>query len=210
MIDAAHVTAREKSLATRRFRSFSTLLSEARPQTNLREQAIELLRGAADKASNLVKYEVRTRIEKQRNRLKMRLLRLCLDHGLPRPTFVHDIPVRVVLRFAEKEYVIPQPYTGEIALLRATKKDRMFEGTLIDDTPYVDLFVDPMMAWQDKAAGIDVHDLPGGHSSMLMEPYVQTLAVKFQDYLDRALDAIQVGPEAEKANRKTTPADRAA
>ena len=207
MLDAAHVTAREKSLATRRLKSFSASMGETAGRKGLPDRVVELARGVLSKATNLVKYEVRSRVEKRRNRLKMQLFRLCLDHDLPLPRFVEDIPVRVVLRFAEKEYVIPTPYDEEVALFRATKKDSMFDGTLIDDTPYVDLFVDPLMEWGDKVARIALYDMPGGHSSMLVEPHVQELAVKFQNYLDRALQASPpASARVEKTELKYAPA----
>jgi len=42
-------------------------------------------------------------------------------------------------------------------------------------------------------ARIALYDMPGGHSSMLVEPHVQELAVKFQSYLNRAVQASSPG-----------------
>jgi thioesterase domain-containing protein len=210
LIDAAHVTARGKSLGARRLRSFSGVIETGRGPGGDRRQMRQLVGRALEKVSNLIRYEIRTRIEGRRNRLKMRLFRFCLDRDLPLPPVVRDIPVRVVLRFAEKEYLVPAPYLGEVALFRATHRDDAFDGTLIDDTPYVDLFVDPLLGWKDKVGRLEVHDLSGGHSSMLMEPNVETLALKFGDYLDRGLGAVQSRTDVERIDQRHAPTEHAA
>ena len=188
LIDAAHVTAHEKSLATRRFKRFSAAVTQPGMQASLPRQLLDRVRKAAGKATNLLRYEIRTRVERRRQRLRMQIYRFCLDHQLPLPELTNDIPVRVVLRFAEKEYVTPAVrYPGEVALFKATRKDPMFDGTLIDDTPYTDMFVDPQLEWEDKVERLDARDMPGGHSSMLIPPYVEGLAAQFQAYIDGAL-----------------------
>jgi thioesterase domain-containing protein len=87
--------------------------------------------------------------------------------------------------------VIPKrPYPGEVVLFRATKKDACFDGTVIDDTPYIDLFQDPELGWRDKAGTVHVHDVPGGHSSMLQEPHVKDMAELIQRHIDENLDKL--------------------
>jgi thioesterase domain-containing protein len=121
----------------------------------------------------------------------MRLYRLYLDHGWELPSLLAHIPVRVVLRFAEKEYVVPEPYDGEVLLFRATQKSSAFDGTLIDDTPYVDLFQDRHLGWEGRTTqGFIPFDIPAGHSSMLQEPHVGRIAESIQSYLDRSLSRL--------------------
>lgn len=184
LIDVAHVKARPRSLTVRRVSRFTAALKHddgASPA----ERALRLLRQSAKKLGNVVGYEVRSRLLKARNQARMRLFRAYLDHGWELPAFLADIPVRVVLRFAEKEYVVPEPYDGEVLLFRATQKSSTFDGTLIDDTPYVELFEDRHLGWEGKTTrGFIPFDIPAGHSSMLQEPHVNHIAEAMQRYID--------------------------
>jgi thioesterase domain-containing protein len=45
----------------------------------------------------------------------------------------------------------------------------------------------PHYGWNDLAAGgVEVHDVPGTHNSMVQEPHVRALAEKLEQCLDRA------------------------
>jgi thioesterase domain-containing protein len=187
IIDAAHVKAAPKSLTVRRMNSFFAALKEGQnPSTAL--GILRFLPAAARKIRNVVSYEMRSRFVKAQNQVKMRLFRAYLDRGWQLPAFLADIPVRVVLRFAEKEYVVPAPYDGEVLLFRATQKSSAFDGTLIDDTPYIDLFEDEHLGWEGKTTrGFIPFDIPAGHSSMLQEPHVDRIAEAMQRYIDVAI-----------------------
>ncbi len=184
LIDVAHVTLPPKSSTKTRLKRFGSSLGGApgRGRSARALQAIQLLR---KKGGNVILHEFRSKTERVKNDFKMRILRFCLDRGLALPKIARDIPVRVALRFAEREYVMPSPYPGPIVLLRATVKDAAFDGTLIDDTPYVDQFDDPRLGWRGKSETLHVHDVPGGHSSMLQEPNVGEVARILTLYMNR-------------------------
>jgi thioesterase domain-containing protein len=195
LIDAAHVKATPRSLTvTRLGRASASVRGGAANEVDGRATrsptALERILPAAKvlgrKTRNLIAYELRTRSKTTRNAVKVAALRYHLDRGLPLPRALEKIPVSVILRSAEREYVVPQPYPGEVVLFRATRKDRSFDGTLVDDTPYVDLFREPLLGWQGRARRLLVHDNPGGHSSMLQEPNVGQLAERIQSYIDLA------------------------
>lgn len=187
LIDVAHVKARPRSLAAKRLRRLSSLLGQ-RGHASTSERVARLLRQSSHKLRNLIGYELRSRYVRARNQTQMRLFRMYLDRGWELPPFLADIPVNVVLRFAEKEYVVPEPYEGEVLLFRATKKSNAFDGTPIDDTPYVELFEDKHLGWQGKTTrGFIPFDIPAGHSSMLQEPHVGRIAEAMQAYIDTAL-----------------------
>jgi thioesterase domain-containing protein len=193
LIDVAHVLAVPKSLTTVRLNRFSSVLKNSADAPR-KDRTRRLLRESSRKIQNVLVYELRSRVEKARNQMKVRLLRAYLDMGWDLPPRLADIPVRVVLRFAEKEYVLPEPYDGQVLLFRATQKSAAFEGTRIDDTPYIDLFEDPHLGWQGKATGgIIPFDIAAGHSSMLQEPHVGGIASAMQSYIDAALgDVVRV------------------
>ncbi len=175
LIDVAHVTLPPKSVAKRRAKRLGSALREGTTGV-LPVRALGVVVTIGRRLFNLVKYELTSRTGRAWARIKMRLFRFHLDRGISLPDYLANIPVRVVLRFAEREYVIPEPYRGSVTLIRATKKDPSFDGTPVDDTPYVDLFDDPMLGWAGKTTpAVTVYDVPGGHSSMLQDPHVAGL-----------------------------------
>jgi amino acid adenylation domain-containing protein len=191
LIDVAHVTTPGKSVAARRFDRFGQAFTKNQQEQRFGTRLAGILSTTTKKARNVLVYETRSRYRKLRNNTKMRLFRVFLDNKLELPDFLKHLTVTIVLRFAEKEYVIPKrPYPGEVVLFRATKKDACFDGTVIDDTPYIDLFQDPELGWRDKAGTVHVHDVPGGHSSMLQEPHVKDMAELIQRHIDENLDKL--------------------
>ena len=56
------------------------------------------------------------------------------------------------------------------------------------DQPYVERYADPLLGWGPRTTGgLEAIDVPGGHSSMLQEPHVRTLAASLQRRIDEAL-----------------------
>jgi thioesterase domain-containing protein len=89
--------------------------------------------------------------------------------------------VRTVYLFAEENYMPAGLFDGNLALFRATHG----EG---NDEPYIERYEDPLLGWGRRAIReVVVHDVPGGHSSMLQEPNVQVLAEQLQMAIDNAL-----------------------
>lgn len=192
LIDVAHVKTPAKSVTVRRINRLNAALNEVRQEQRFGARLAGILRAATKKARNVIVYEAVTRARKFRNNTKMRLFRFYLDHQLELPDFLKHLTVTIVLRFAEREYVIPkEPYPGEVVLFRATRSDPCLEGTVIDDTPYVELFEDPELGWRDKVHTLHVHDVPGGHSSMLQEPYVKVMADLVQRHIDESLSKLE-------------------
>jgi len=58
---------------------------------------------------------------------------------------------------------LPEPYTGPITLFRAKDEELRSINTRLHE-------------WQKLATHIDVHLVPGNHTSMIEEPYVKDLA----------------------------------
>jgi len=187
LIDVAHVRARPRGLTAQRLRRYSTAFKNEQGASPA-DRLAALVRLTSHKVANLVRYEASSRYQHLHNHVRMRLFRVFLDRGWRLPAFLANIPVDVVLRFAEKEYVEPEPYPGEVLLFRATRKSDALAGTLIDDTPYVDLFQDRHLGWEGKTTrGFIPIDIPAGHSSMLQEPHVGRIAEAMQAYIDAAI-----------------------
>ncbi len=178
LLDAAHVHATPRSRAVARASSLRRALqSETRRSSRISlAQAQNLARLVWMKGRNTVRYEIGTRLTRQKNRARMQLFRFCLDRNLQIPEALRGIPVQVILRFAEREYVQREPYRGPVILVRATQKSPIFDGTPIDDTPYVDNFLSPLLGWEGCLTQLSVFDAPGGHSSMLQDANVDFVA----------------------------------
>ncbi|PZN93824.1 MAG: hypothetical protein DCF31_11405 [Alphaproteobacteria bacterium] len=79
---------------------------------------------------------------------------------------------------------------GDVVLFKATKGD----GS-IDDMPFGEQFSDVAMGWGKRVADVvNVIDVPGGHSSALQPPHVDTLARALQERIDAALRKVPADP----------------
>jgi amino acid adenylation domain-containing protein len=71
-----------------------------------------------------------------------------------------------------------QPYAGRIALMRAM--NRGLESPAIRE--------DPALGWERFAAGgLEIHDVPGDHESMLSELHVRAVAEKIEAMISKAV-----------------------
>jgi len=70
----------------------------------------------------------------------------------------------------------PQIYPGRLVLLRAVENPR-----------------DPFKRWGGMGAeGLEIHEIPGNHDTMIREPLVQEVAAKLNQVLRRAQAALMV------------------
>ena len=138
------------------------------------------------KVFNLVRYEITTKSKKLTDNLRIKLLRYCCDRAHTIPKLCQNIPLRSIYIYAENDYAQEKSsvYQGQLTLWRATEKLDL-ENLAIDDTPATFEVKDPLLGWGKQATqGIATHDIPGGHSSMLQNPNVQTMAQQLQTYID--------------------------
>jgi FkbH-like protein len=194
LLDAADVAAPPKTwrLAGQRIQRFSSVFHQ-QERTRFDRRVLSACTKALKKARNLSTYLVRQRSKELRDAIKLRLFRFYLDRGVRLPRSLEQIPVRTVYLFAEKSYQPQGQYDGELVLLRATRG----EGP---DEPYVERYLDPLLGWGQRATqGVCAHDVPGGHSSMLQEPNVRTLAEQLQASIDLVLR--RKGPHDHQAHR---------
>jgi thioesterase domain-containing protein len=89
--------------------------------------------------------------------------------GTPWPAFLPGLSVRDIYDSAEARYAPRTLSDAGVVLIRA----RFGEG---DDTPYREIYADEAFGWDLVAPGIELLDVEGGHSSMLQEPFVESLA----------------------------------
>ena len=83
-------------------------------------------------------------------------------------------PLLMALDEAARDYV-PQVYSGRAILFRASEQPPVEWGR-----------TDPQLGWGSLVAGgLEIHEVPGNHGSILSEPYVRVIAEKLQACLDR-------------------------
>jgi thioesterase domain-containing protein/acyl carrier protein len=199
LIDAADVEAEEKAgyIASQRRDSFSKVFRDSQQMQAFQRGAF-ILNQVNKKVTNVISYEIQKRYKTLRDRAQLQVFRYCLDRQLPFPYWLQVIPVRSMLVWAQEQYVPDTVLQGDVVLFRATNKSPTFDGTSIDDTPYVELYADPLLGWQRRVtADVKVYDVPGGHSSMLQEPNVSVMAEVIQTHWDSAhASARALKPEA--------------
>jgi thioesterase domain-containing protein len=181
LFDSADVAAQPRAWhrAGQRFRSFSTTFRHDQA-VRFDRRVWSIVTKGARKVKNLISYLAGEQLEKFRDRLRMRLYRFHLDRGWSLPRALERIPVRTVYLFAEQDYRPDGPFKGALVLFRATRG----EGP---DEPFLERYLDPFLGWGRRATcGVQAYDVPGGHSSMLQEPHVRTLA----EFVQRSIDDV--------------------
>jgi FkbH-like protein len=109
---------------------------------------------------------------------RFHLLRQLLARQTVWPPILPSLTTREIYECAEARYV-PKPQSGlTIALVRARSGEE-------DDTPYREIYADQTFGWGAVADNLTVIDVDGGHSSMLREPFVASLATALMPYVRR-------------------------
>lgn len=156
---------------------FSKAISQDQSRSLL--SVIRKLAIVAKKAGNLLRYETASWLQRRLDTAKLHLFRYYLDHQQSPPPWLQPLSVRQVYLFAEAEYAPTRKFEGPLLLFRATQG----EG---NDRPYQEMYHEPDLGWGQRITQtVCVHDVPGGHSSMLQQPHVQVLADILQTYVDR-------------------------
>jgi hypothetical protein len=106
------------------------------------------------------------------------ILRRLLRSGKPWPTWLPALTFHEIYVYAEACYV-PKKLRGcKVVLLRPRPGGAVTPGdgvSLIDDTPYAEIYADQTLGWRDVVDELTIVDVDGGHSSMLWEPHVHSL-----------------------------------
>jgi hypothetical protein len=172
IFDAAKPLARKRSgrLSKQWAQRFGEMFSGARKeQSKLTGRAWFLTKALSRKLASFTAWQVTSRMRQLTMRMRFRLLHSLLLRRAPWPAFLPRLTVRDIYDSAEARYVPGSLRDAGVVLIRA----RSGEG---DDTPYREIYVDETLGWSSIAPGIEIIDVDGGHSSMLQEPFVESLA----------------------------------
>ncbi|MEM9089166.1 MAG: amino acid adenylation domain-containing protein [Cyanobacteria bacterium P01_F01_bin.53] len=196
LLDSPDLDASERTstVTAQRLKNLSGVFSDSGDsQQKLHQKLAGIVGTVSKKALNVVTYESQKKIGSVRDQAQLTLLRRHLDNGTTLPHFLQNISVRTVLTWAPCIQGMPKEiFDGSVTLFRATQASDIFEGTDIDDSPMRDLFEDDLLGWGKRVSqGVQVHDIPGGHSSMLQAPNVDVIAKKIQTIYQEQLQDTQ-------------------
>ncbi len=123
------------------------------------------------KLLNALIWEISHRLERWWVRARFHVLRQVLARQLPWSGFVPKISSRQIYESAEAQYA-PKPLTGATVVLVRPRHHTCFPS----DTPYREIYADETLGWGAITQDIAFVDVNGGHSTMLEEPFVQSVA----------------------------------
>jgi thioesterase domain-containing protein len=182
LLDAAAPNGRERSIARRRINRLRQALVEAqRSKRAISKRAKVVVNTILQKAANLLLWEFSQYGTQWSVRARFRLLRAVLRYGLAWPGFVPELSVRQIYDCARARHV-PKPLSiSSIVLVRA----RTGDASVADDTPFQEIYDDETFGWNAVAYNLTVVDVDGGHSTMLHERFVHSLASVLLPYLQQ-------------------------
>ena len=179
LLDAATPQAsRQPGLITRqRFERLTHALADGRGRGHA-SLAWSAVRTISQKAANALAWEIRQRVQQTSARARFRLLHELLARQIPWPAYLPELSLRQIYDSAEARY-LPHPLLGtQVVLVRARTGQA-------GDTPYREIYADEAFGWGALAQMLTIVDVEGGHSSMLQEPFVDSLATELMPFLNR-------------------------
>jgi FkbH-like protein len=132
-------------------------------------RAMTIASAIARKARNVISYELYALCERISVRLRFALLRILVKRSASWPPALPELTVMQIYNALESRYIPPVLANVPILLVRAS----VGQGT---DTPYRDRYCDEDFGWGEVAGQLELVDVAGGHSSMLQEEAIESLA----------------------------------
>jgi acyl transferase domain-containing protein/thioesterase domain-containing protein len=180
IIDAADVEAHRRSFYITRTR-IHRLRALLRDGSAGRNTPLALV---ARRAANAVAYDLTTRLEWIRRTRKVARMAQgngAQDHDRAAPPDLSFLHLYEVAHRAHRPKGLFEG--GDVVLFKATQG-----SGADDDVPYVELYTDYIFGWGKRVAGdVSLVPIPGGHSSALQEPNVDSLATAMRDAISRAI-----------------------
>ena len=164
--------------ARARLTRLRVLLDRFDPEAPLKS-AFTTVTALAEKTLNMVRYEAGIMILQRTSNLRVRLARRLATIGLEDPTrLLSGLSVAEIYDLAETAYG-PRPLRTPVVLFKATTG----EG---HDVPHRDKFEGDDLGWGRWCeGGVEIIDVPGGHSSMLQDDHADVLAARIRQALLR-------------------------
>ncbi|MDJ0659614.1 MAG: amino acid adenylation domain-containing protein [Crocosphaera sp.] len=189
LLDSLEIQARGGEQITNKARSqrISQLFTQNQDKGKL-QRLTSIGTQLSQKLKNFLFYKSQQNFKKFKNRVLIPLYSYYLQRNKDLPQFLQNISIRELLDFYITGNYRPPHYQGQVVLVISTEVI-ISDHPTIDDTPVRYFGKDPeYLGWQRwSTEKITVYEVPGGHSSMLQDPYAQFLAEKLQNSINQAL-----------------------
>jgi thioesterase domain-containing protein len=166
-------------LTRARLSRLENAISQAGNSGSVASRLSAIVSSVTKKLSNATLYEVTSRLTRISVRLRFGMMRSLIRQGIAWPASVPALSVMQIYNALEARYRPPVLREVPILLIRASSG----EGA---DTPYRELYRDEDFGWHQVAQRLEVVDVDGGHSSMLQERAIDSLAgallARFRSY----------------------------
>ena len=163
-------------IAKQRMGRLTQVLKESKGELTPTERATAVAQAAGQKFLNTLFWEIRKHSLNLSVHTRFILLRELLSRNAAWPDFVPKLTAHQILNSAQARYV-PKPLSiSSIVLARANSGEGI-------DTPYSSIYADETLGWDAVAENLTVVDVDGGHSSMLQETFVDSLAKALTPYV---------------------------
>jgi FkbH-like protein len=143
----------------------------------------------SQKLTNALIWEVLQRGKRWSANMRLRLLGNVVRQKGNWPWFVPELSVRQIYDTAESRYFPNLLSKAPTVLVRARRGEA-------DDTPYKEIYAEETLDWRYLARNLTVVDVDGGHSSMLQQHCVESLADALRPYVTSKKSAVAPGPDA--------------
>jgi thioesterase domain-containing protein len=139
---------------------------------------LEKISQSLAKIFNTVSYEITTKINQRSINKRLNILMNVLDADIGWPSNQNRLTFREIYDWAIKKHTFKTVFTSKVFLIRGTASVEGVSG----DKPAIDIFEDECFGWNTLVENeLNVIDVKGGHSSLLMQPYVEELSIKLND-----------------------------
>jgi FkbH-like protein len=171
LLDAAKPRARKRrgQLSKQRVKRLEAVFAGVRGERGIYVERLYFsIKAALIKLKSFLAWELSSRAKRLTTIARFRLLHMLLTRGRPWPNSMTSLSVREIYDSAEAHYLPKSLSNSGVVLLRAESGDEY-------DQPYREIYADDTFDWNSVAADLIVIDVKGGHSSMLQEPFVESL-----------------------------------
>ena len=135
------------------------------------------------KLVNMLTWEIVQRGRRWSVGARFRLLRYLRARGLQWPRFLPELSVRQIYELADARYV-PKPLPDASVVLVRARAGVPHDTPYMDDTANLEIYADDTFGWRGLTDKLVIIDVDGGHSSMLQEPFVRSLATALTPFVD--------------------------
>jgi thioesterase domain-containing protein len=174
LLDAAtpQATKRRLRVSGQRFHRLKLALANVRDgERSTIGQARSVVAIVSRKLVNVLEWEIMRHAARWWVRARFSLLHQLLARQLPWPRHLPALSLRQIYESAEAYYV-PKPLRGVRTVLARARH----RTPILSDTPYRVIYADETLGWGTTTQDLAIVDVAGGHSTMLEEPFVQSLA----------------------------------